>query len=102
MSPGQDIGFEEKWRRRFERYAVSSNDDAGIAGWSESGLAARFRQFTRAWRHEHRESTPTGQWLDAGCGAGTYTRYLLSQRLNVIAVDYSEPTTRKARTRSPG
>jgi SAM-dependent methyltransferase len=97
-----DARFEEDWRRRFERFANARDDDAGIAGWSESGLAARYRQFVRIWQDEHRAARPTGRWLDAGCGAGTYTRYLAQQQLQVTAIDYSEPTTRKARDRSHG
>ena len=64
--------FETAWRSRFEEFASIRDDDAGIAGWSPAGLDARMRRFTGLWRPS-REGL---RWLDAGCGAGTYTRYL--------------------------
>lgn len=89
--------FEARWRQRFERFADVRNDDAGIAGWSPSGLETRLRGFGRLWR-----ARPKGEsWLDAGCGAGTYSRLLASQGLNMVGLDYSLPTLRKARERSP-
>lgn len=95
--------FEERWRRRFERYAVASDDDAQIAGWSAAGLAARYRRFIELWnRKENMAEVPSGHWLDAGCGAGTYSRFLAAQQMKVMAVDYSLPTATKARERSPG
>jgi SAM-dependent methyltransferase len=102
MTGERESRFEEGWRRRFENFAALRDDDAGIAGWSEGGLAARFRQFVALWQAAG--GAPAGRvaWLDAGCGAGTYARFLASQSLAVTAVDYSEVTTRKARDRSPG
>src|SRR5207237_423577 len=42
-------------------------------------------------------------YLDVGCGAGTYTRWLSDQGLQVVGLDYSQPTLKKARQRmSPG
>lgn len=87
-------GFEEGWRSRFHDYAESSDDDAGIAGWSTTGLDARVRRFLDLWK----PSTP-GRWLDAGCGAGTYSRLMHLRGLEVVAVDYSLPTLRKAAAR---
>ncbi len=95
--PGHD--FQETWRRRFEQYGDLHGDDASIAGWSQAGLATRFRRFVHLW--ESTGATPGARWLDAGCGAGTYARYLASQGADVTAVDYSFPTTRKARERGP-
>jgi SAM-dependent methyltransferase len=90
-------GFEDRWRQRFERFANASNDDAGIAGWSHSGLETRLRNFQRLWR-----TRPAGEaWLDAGCGAGTYSRFLASQGLNMVGLDYSFQTLCKGRERSP-
>lgn len=87
--------FEQHWRRRFERYADLRDDDAGIAGWSTTGLAARVRHFERHWR-----GAPAGSlWADIGCGAGTYTRLLAGQGLRVIGTDYSAPTLAKAARR---
>lgn len=88
-------GFEQEWRDRFREFAELSEDDAGIAGWSESGLAARFRRFRRL----SGERSISGCWIDAGCGAGTYARYLVSRGAYVVAADYSLPTICKARKR---
>jgi SAM-dependent methyltransferase len=88
--------FEDQWRERFEEFASARDDDAGIAGWSPTGLAARVRRFRALWRPPQPAG---GLWLDAGCGAGTYTRLLLDARQNVIGVDYSQVTLRKAAAR---
>lgn len=87
-------GFEEGWRSRFHDYAESSDDDAGIAGWSTTGLDARVRRFQELWK-----PCTAGRWLDAGCGAGTYSRLMRLRGLEVVAVDYSLPTLRKAAAR---
>ncbi|MDP1652026.1 MAG: class I SAM-dependent methyltransferase [Rhodocyclaceae bacterium] len=87
--------FENAWRRRFEEFAALRDDDAGIAGWSVPGLETRMRAFLRVW-----EEAPQGNlWLDAGCGAGTYTRHLAQKGLRVIGLDYSHAATAKARER---
>ncbi len=87
--------FERGWRRRFERFAEVCDDDAGIGGWSTSGLNARMRRFLSLW-----EPTLPGQlWLDAGCGAGSFTRYLSDQGMRVVAADYSFATLKKAKER---
>lgn len=90
-------GFEARWRERFQRYADAHDDDASIAGWSSSGLDARYRHFCRAWQGAKAGSV----WIDAGCGAGTYARRLAQDGLEVYGLDYSYPTLRKARERSP-
>ena len=91
--------FEEQWRERFVEFATEREDDAGIAGWSLSGLETRFRFFRRLWHG----AAPGSSYLDVGCGAGTYTRWLAEQGLQVIGLDYSQPTLKKARQRiSPG
>jgi len=87
--------FEDGWRERFREFAELHDDDAGIAGWSATGLDARVRRFLQLW-------TPAAarqRWLDAGCGAGTYSRILLGQGFEVVGVDYSLPALRKAITR---
>ena len=92
--------FEDQWRERFEEFASLRDDDAGIAGWSATGLAARVRRFLALWKAPERAG---GLWLDAGCGAGTYTRMLLDARQQVVGVDYSQVTLRKAAARDlPG
>jgi len=89
------IDFESQWRSRFEEFADARDDDAGIAGWSSTGLDARIRQFMRFWASPRRK----GCWLDAGCGAGTYSRLLRDRGLQVVGTDYSFPTLRKAMQR---
>ncbi len=100
--PGDKSGsgqFEASWRARFEEFASDRDDDAGIAGWTTSGLDARMRRFVGLWKAgKSRE-----RWLDAGCGAGTYARFLQSEGAAVVGLDYSLPTILKARARSaPG
>jgi SAM-dependent methyltransferase len=90
--------FESRWRRRFSDYARDHDDDAGIAGWSESGLATRVRQFAQAFSRD----VAGERWLDAGCGAGTYSRWLAARGARVIGVDYSLPSVAKARARVAG
>ncbi len=86
--------FEHDWRARFDEFAKLRDDDAGIAGWSRTGLDARIRRFVRLW-----QSAAPGLWLDAGCGAGTYTRILLGNGHAVAGVDYSLNTLRKTVSR---
>src|SRR6185503_8958785 len=89
-------GFEQEWRSRFIEFADLRDDDAGIAGWSTTGLDARFRFFRSLWRG----ATSGSVYLDVGCGAGTYTRWLDEQHLSVVGVDYSQPALRKAMART--
>jgi ubiquinone/menaquinone biosynthesis C-methylase UbiE len=89
-------GFEQEWRSRFIEFADLRDDDAGIAGWSTTGLDARFRFFRSLWQG----ATPGSIYLDVGCGAGTYTRWLDEQGLSVVGVDYSQPALRKAMART--
>lgn len=91
-APSFTGAFEEYWRRRFERYAGLTDDDAGVAGWSTTGLAARVRHFARHCDAE----TQDALWVDIGCGAGTYTRMLAAAGARVVGVDYSAPTLRRA------
>ena len=90
-------GFEARWRERFQRFGAAHDDDASIAGWSSSGLDARYRNFCRVWKGARAGSL----WVDAGCGAGTYARRLAQDGVDVVGLDYSYPTLRKARERSP-
>ncbi|MCG5497552.1 class I SAM-dependent methyltransferase [Ectothiorhodospira variabilis] len=89
-------GFEEQWRRRFVERGQRFQDDAGIAGWSTSGLETRLRNFQRVWQGD----VPDALWVDAGCGAGSYTRYLAERGVCAIGLDYSLPSVQKARARS--
>src|SRR5436190_11630124 len=91
------LEFERKWKERFAEYGTLYDDDAGIAGWSPTGLDTRFRHFVDAFG-----SAPIqGVWLDAGCGAATYSRFLATQGATVLALDYSFPSLVKASARSP-
>ena len=87
--------FEKSWQRRFAEFATLRDDDAGIAGWSDTGLQTRFRFFTSLWRG----AKPGMLYIDAGCGAGTYSRWLADAGLRVIGVDYSHPALVKAKLR---
>ncbi len=91
--------FARRWQRRFVERGARFDDDAGIAGWTETGLESRLRQFRRHWRRTGR--TPHGVWIDIGCGAGTYCRWLHAQGAAVVGVDYAGPSLHKARARSP-
>jgi len=94
-TPSKGRQFEAAWRARFAEFADESDDDAGIAGWSRSGLEARVRRFAGLWT-----PPPEGaRWLDAGCGAGTYARMLSRHGLEVVGADYSFPTLLKAKVR---
>lgn len=87
--------FESSWRRRFEEFGLEQDDDAGIAGWSETGLQTRLRNFARYWQPD----ADGALWLDAGCGAGSYARVMVTSRQRVVALDYSLPSLLKARQR---
>lgn len=86
--------FEEGWRKRFVRFS-GGDDDAAIAGWSPTGLEARLRHFKSVWQGGTHDSL----WLDVGCGAGTYSRFLAGRGMTVVGLDYSYPTVVKARQR---
>ena len=86
--------FEERWRKRFLEFS-NNDDDAGIAGWSATGLEVRYRHFSQVWPGD----TIGNLWLDVGCGAGTYSRFLMNKHVRVIGMDYSYPTVLKARDR---
>ncbi|ANB03760.1 class I SAM-dependent methyltransferase [Ectothiorhodospira sp. BSL-9] len=88
--------FEEVWRKRFTERGRLFEDDAGIAGWTDTGLETRLRHFQRMWPGD----TAGAHWLDVGCGAGSYTRYLLEQGVAPVGADYSLPSVQKARLRS--
>lgn len=100
-SAGTQAGdrFQAGWRRRFEEFASVFSDDAGIAGWSRSGLESRVRFFRRLWNVRTRNEGSI--WLDLGCGAGTYARILDEQGIAVVGCDYSQLALEKARERSP-
>lgn len=90
--------FEQQWRSRFTNFAASHEDDAGIAGWSPTGLEARVRRFADVWPGDRSGAV----WLDAGCGAGTYVRLLRDRGVAPVGLDYSPVSVTKARERSTG
>lgn len=87
--------FEQQWRSRFSSFAASNEDDAGIAGWSPTGLAARVRRFEQVWPGDRSGA----RWLDAGCGAGTYVRWLHARGMDATGLDYSPVSVAKAQQR---
>ena len=87
------MDFQQRWRQRFEQFARKGTDEAGVAGWTSSGLAARVRNFSRHWDGRRYGET----WLDAGCGAATYVRLMADSGADTIGVDYSLPSLLKAR-----
>jgi SAM-dependent methyltransferase len=87
--------FESRWKSRFERFGTEHSDDAGVAGWSARGLELRVRRFVSIWGG----GAAGQQWLDAGCGAGTYTRLLSARGLYALGVDYSFPAVQRAAQR---
>lgn len=91
-----ETSFEREWRARFERFAQKHIDDAGIAGWSGTGLEARVRRFVGLWSARDRSGET---WFDAGCGAGTYTRLLEQSGARVIGLDYSHAALVRAKAR---
>lgn len=91
--PSSPHNFEQDWKERFESFAKNSDDDAGIAGWSPTGLEARLRQFKYIWGNS---TGSKNLWLDAGCGAGTYSRFIASQGVEVVGLDYSFLSLQKA------
>ncbi len=94
--------FEKEWKERFERFAEKHDDDASIAGWSKSGLKCRYEQFFHYWVSSNPNlNTDRILWLDAGCGAGTYTRLLLEMGCSAIGLDYSFKSIIKAKSRAP-
>jgi SAM-dependent methyltransferase len=87
--------FEKSWQARFVEFATLREDDAGIAGWSTSGLETRFRFFRSLWQG----AAEGALYLDVGCGAGTYSRWLADEGVDVIGVDYSRVALVKAKLR---
>lgn len=94
----QRPSFERYWREKFYEFAQKNEDDAGIAGWSPSGLQTRYRFFVRSWAG----SKPNSRWLDSGCGAGTYTRFLRQSGVFPFGLDYSFLSLTKAHQQSFG
>lgn len=97
MGAREEEEFERAWAARFREFGRLRDDDAGIAGWTASGLAARLRQFEALLGG----ASLSGRWLDAGCGAGTYARLLRELGAEVVGLDYSLESLHKAAQRTP-
>jgi hypothetical protein len=64
--------FEDEWRARFELFARAHDSEAGISGWSETGLERRVHLFRSLVPAASPGPPPVA--LELGCGAGTYVR----------------------------
>jgi len=87
--------FEKKWFNLFKTFAEQNDDDAGIAGWSKTGLETRIRYFIRYSKPSI--SSENTLWVDIGCGAGTYSYLLTKYYKTVIGIDYSHVSIIKAK-----
>jgi SAM-dependent methyltransferase len=87
--------YEERWRRRFERFAVDYEDDHLISGWSKTGLTQRFSQFRRLIGDLG--LPPHARILDLGCGTGVYIRFLAELGYKTFGLDYSLPSLTRAK-----
>ncbi len=94
------IGFEDEWRARFERFARAHRDEAGISGWSETGLKRRVELFRTLVPPASPGPAPVA--LELGCGAGTYVRLLAGLGYRAIGLDYSLPSLGRALDADPG
>lgn len=94
-APGPARGsFEQKWRRRFERFAVEAAAEYEVSGWSEAGLRRRLDAFEQLFA---RLDPGAGlRVLDLGTGPGTYVRLLRRLGHRAVGVDYSLPSLRRA------
>ncbi len=92
--------FEDEWRARFERFARKHADDAGVSGWSATGLQRRLRYFRALVPAASGRSHLVA--LELGCGAGTYVRLLAGLGYQAIGLDYSLPSLGRARAADPG
>jgi SAM-dependent methyltransferase len=92
--------FEDEWRARFERFARAHTDEAGISGWSETGLQRRIELFRRLVPPASPGPPPVA--LEVGCGAGTYVRLLAGLGYRAVGLDYSLPSLGRALDADPG
>lgn len=95
MNNNNDNDFEKKWFKIFKTFAEQNMDDAGIAGWSRTGLEARLRYFIHYCKPDTLNNNML--WADIGCGAGTYSNLLTKYNNTVISVDYSHTSLVKAK-----
>jgi ubiquinone/menaquinone biosynthesis C-methylase UbiE len=84
------------WKRSFDNSAIEYGEDYKIAQWSKHGLERRLSVFKDVFQRIYLDKAQA-VLLDAGCGPGTYSRVLLGDGYNVIALDYSENMILRAR-----
>jgi len=88
---------EQYWQRLFDSYAAHSEDHL-VSGWSYQGLHQRLSVYSRFLDEI---LLPEGSLvLDLGCGAGTYSRFLVKRGFQVIGMDYAPAVVKAARKRS--
>ena len=91
--------FDEEWQARFERFGRGYEADHKVSGWSESGLERRLSTFSQLLAdHDLQKSVRV---LDAGCGAGTYVRFLAEREFQAVGMDYSLPSLQRALAADP-
>ena len=91
--------FDEEWQARFQRFGRGYEADHKVSGWSESGLERRLSLFAHLLSEQSLPSS--SRILDAGCGAGTYVRFLAERGYQAVGMDYSRPSLQRALAADP-
>ena len=91
--------FDEEWQARFQRFGRGYEADHKVSGWSESGLERRLSLFAHLVSEQNLQSS--SRILDAGCGAGTYVRFLAERGFQSVGMDYSWPSLQRALAADP-
>ena len=86
--------FEREWQSRFEKFATRHQSDHLVSGWSAAGLRRRLALFEGLL--DRGLLGPGSRVLELGCGAGTYVRLLAKRGYQVVGLDYSLPSLRRA------
>jgi len=89
--------IEYYWKKRFNESALNFENDADIGIWSKHGFERRFVSFFQFFQENYFTDDANGKkLLDIGCGSGAYTRKLADMDYNVLGLDYSEHTIKRA------
>lgn len=89
--------IEHYWKKRFDESALNFENDADIGIWSKHGFERRFVSFFQFFQENYFTDGAKGKkLLDIGCGSGAYTRKLADMDYNVLGLDYSEHTIKRA------
>ena len=91
--------FDEEWQARFQRFGRGYEADHKVSGWSENGLERRLSSFAHLLSEQNLPSS--ARILDAGCGAGTYVRFLAEKGFQAVGMDYSLPSLQRALLADP-